>query len=219
MEELIYDRTQLDIDFDTEKGGYNFSDLNRIEKWCEYLSNLLNKLSYNNIIYVKTDWEMPDLMTEQNSPTEAQMERIRTNLIALRNAYFTFYETPATPENLDFMNFQKANEVEKILFDIDKMLEIMENNFIYCGISNCGQNRIWQQRFRKTKTWISQPYKLSQYADADNLKIIATESDKNVASNTEILGLAKIDKRDDVYASMQLINDSIKIIDGLVGGA
>lgn len=217
MEQLVYDRTQLDVDFDTEKGSYNFSDLNRIENWCQYLSKILNSYNYNNIINVKTDWVMVDAMTTENSPTEAQMERIRQNLIILRNAFFTLSTTPATPENLDFMTFQKANDIEKILFDIDKVIEHMENFFIYCGVPNCGQERIWQQRFRKPKTWNAQPYKLSQYAKTDTLAMIATDNNESIESSTKILGFAEIDKRDDVYASINAINDSMQAIDDLVG--
>ena len=217
MEKLIYDRTQMDVDLDTPKGNYNFSDLNRVEKWCEYLSDLLNKYLYNNIIYVKTDWKMPELMTAQNSPTVSQMERIRTNLIALRNAYFTFTTTPSTPDDLDFMTFQKANDVEKIIFDIDKVLEFMENNFIFCGVPNGGQNRIWQKRFRKMKTWNAQPYKLIQYLNTDKLSMIATDDAQSIASKTKILDLAGIDKRDDVFASIKATNDSMQTIDNLVG--
>ena len=31
---------------------------------------------------------------------------------------------------------------------------IHKNNFIYCGVASCGQNRIWQQRFRRTYTYL-----------------------------------------------------------------
>lgn len=142
------------------------------------------------------------------------MERIRQNVKKLKEAYFSFTQVP---ENLEYMKFEKANDIEKILYEIDKIIGDMENNFIYCGVAGCGQARLWQQRFRRPKTWNSQPYKLSQYADTDTLRLIATESDKNVASSTSILGLSQIGKRDDVYASIQSTNGNMEIIDDLVG--
>ena len=53
--DLIYDRTQEDVDYalnnsastDFLKGAYNYTDLNRIEEWCEYLSQELKKYSYS----------------------------------------------------------------------------------------------------------------------------------------------------------------------------
>lgn len=208
MENLIYDRTQSDLVQNTSKAYYNYTDLNRVEEWCEYLANLLNSYSYPVNIQVKKNWQMSEF------PTSSEMERIRQNVNNLKEAYFAFTEIP---ENLEYVTYEKANDIEKILYEIDKIIGDMENNFIHCGIPNCGQNRVWQQRFRKLKTWISQSYKLSQYANTDTLKLITTESDKNVVSSTSILNLTQIDKRDDVYASIMSINESMRIIDELVG--
>lgn len=208
MENLIYDRTQTDVNNDTSKSYYNYNDYNRIEKWCEYLADTLNSYNYSVNINVKTNWN------RKNFPSESEMERIRQNVNRLKEAYFSFTQIP---KNLEYMTIEQANDIEKILYEIDYILAGMENNFVYCGVAGCGQDRVWQQRFRKPKTWISQPYKLSQYADTDTLKMIATESNKSIKSSTEILGLAEIDKRDDVFASIQAINDSMQTIDDLVG--
>lgn len=150
MEDLIFDRAQLDIDNDTEKGNYNYTDLNRIEEWCEYLANLLTSYSYPVSIQVKKNWNMSDF------PTSSEMERIRQNVNRLKQAYFSFTQIP---KNLDYMTWQKANDIENILHEIDCILKWMENNFVYCGVANMGQNRVWQQRFRrkysyfKLKVW------------------------------------------------------------------
>ncbi len=208
MKNLIFDRTQLDIDNDTEKGQYTYTDLNRVEEWCRYLADILNGYNYYVSIETKTDWLESDYHYSQD------LERIRKNVNRLKEAYFSFTQIP---KNLEYMTIEQANDIEKILYEIDYILAGMENNFVYCGVAGCGQDRVWQQRFRKPKTWISQPYKLSQYADTDTLKMIATESNKSIKSSTEILGLAEIDKRDDVFASIQAINDSMQAIDDLVG--
>ena len=208
MENLIYDRTQSDVNNNTSKSYYNYNDYNRIETWCEYLAATLKNYNYGVSIVVKTNWN------RKNFPSESEMERIRQNVNRLKQAYFSFTQIP---ENLDYMTIEKANDIERILFEIDKILEVMENNFIYCGVAGCGQNRIWQQRFRKPKTWNAQPYKLSQYANSDTLKMIATDNGINLESTTQILELGLIDKRDDVYASMKSTNNNMKIIDNLIG--
>lgn len=206
-EELIFDRTQGDVLNKTPKGKYEYTDLNRIEEWCEYLAEILNSYSYNVNITVKTNWTRLDM------PTVSKIERIRQNVLQLKNAYYSFTQVPI---NLNFMTFEKANDIEKILNEIDILLVHMENYFVYCGVLNCGQNRMWQQRFRKPKTWIAQPYKLSQYDNADKLSMIATATDEQVET-TEKLHLALYDKRNSVYSSIEAINDSMNIIDELVG--
>jgi hypothetical protein len=209
MENLIFDRTQNDLEQKTPKGYYNYTDLNRIEIWCEYLSNLLNSYSYPVSISIKKNWNMSDL------PNTTDMERIRSNVNAIKTAFHAY---TGVPENLNYMTIEKANAIEKILSEIDKILGYMENTFIYCRVANCNQERVWQQRFRKTKTWASQPYKLSQYALTDTINMIATNCNRSVKTTTKILGIATIDKRDDLYVGLQAINKSMQILDGLVGG-
>lgn len=150
MEKLIYDRTKLDIINLTSKGHYNYIDLNRIESWCQYLAERLTSYSYTVSILTKTNWTMLDF------PTQSEMERIRQNINTLKQAYFSFTQIPG---NLEYMTWEKANDIEKILNEIDYILRHMENNLVYCGVAGCGQNRIWQQRFRRvysyfrSRTW------------------------------------------------------------------
>ena len=144
MNDLIYDRTQQDVDNKTNKGHYNYTDLNRIEEWCEYIAGVLNEYSYPVSITVKKNWTADDF------PNELQMERIRWNVGVLKDVYYSF---TSLPENLENMTYQKANAVEKILSEIDYLLRKMENNFIYCGVARVGQLRIWQQRFRRKHSY------------------------------------------------------------------
>lgn len=148
MDKLIYDRTREDVTYALNnpsnqnflKGAYNYVDLNRVEEWCLYIANILNSYNYNVQVITKVDWNMFDF------PTTQEFERIKSNVANLKKAYFSFTQVP---ENLEFMTIEKANSIEKILFEIDKILKHMENNFVYCGVSMCGQNRVWQQRFRR----------------------------------------------------------------------
>lgn len=142
MKKLIFDRTQLDVDNDTEKGQYTFTDLNRVESWCKHIADVLNGYNYYVTINTKCDWKESDYHYSED------LERIRNNINRLKEAYFSFTQIPA---NLEYMTWQKANDIEKILHEIDKIIGHMENNFIYSGVASCGQNRVWQQKFRRKR--------------------------------------------------------------------
>lgn len=124
MEDLIFDRTRNDLDQGTTKGHYNYTDLNRVEAWCEYLANLLNSYSYPVSISIKKDWTMFDL------PNVNDMERIRSNVDKIKIAFHAYTEIP---ENLDYMTIEKANSIEKILVEIDTLISNMVYQFLYSG--------------------------------------------------------------------------------------
>ena len=54
------------------------------------------------------------------------------------------------------------NKIEKILKDIDWIIKGMEKVFVYTGVAGCGQNRIWQQRFRRYTKSLRQWLELTQ---------------------------------------------------------
>lgn len=131
MENLIFDRTQNDLEQKTSKGYYNYTDLNRVEAWCEYLANLLTSYSYRVNIQVKKDWQMSDL------PNTNDMERIRKNVNAIKTAFHAYTEIP---ENLNYMTLEKANSIEMILFEIDRLVKNMSSEFRYCNTFNVGES-------------------------------------------------------------------------------
>jgi hypothetical protein len=132
MDDLIFDRTQNDVNYalnnpsssDFLKGSYNYTDLNRIEQWCEYISQELNMYSYSVDITTKTDWELTDF------PTKTEMERIRSNAQKLKDAFISF---TIVPENLEKMTYQKANDLEKVLDELNTLIKNMIANFYYSG--------------------------------------------------------------------------------------
>ena len=130
MKNLIYDRTQNDIINNTPKGNYDYNDLNRIENWCEYLANILNEYSYKVNVNVKTNWIINDI------PTLIEMERIRNNIKNLKEVYYSFTNVP---ENLKLMDIHKANDIEKILNEIDIFILKMIDEFRKCGTFSCNE--------------------------------------------------------------------------------
>lgn len=94
-------------------GQYNASDLNRVESWCRYLADELNRVGYNINITTKTDWVQTDMRTA------SAMERIRKNILKIMQGYHWISKIYATAESFDYI---KANNWEKILFEIFNML-------------------------------------------------------------------------------------------------
>lgn len=118
MEDLIYNRLLSDVstalnnpnNSNSLKGAYNYTDLNRVEKWCEYLYNLFKKYGFNKTLNIKTDWKMTDF------PTRTQMDRIRKNIDVLKS-FCTAILTETIIYN-NTMNYEQANVLEKVLYDI-----------------------------------------------------------------------------------------------------
>lgn len=131
MENLIFDRTQNDLAQGTSKSYYNYTDMNRVESWCEYLANLLTSYSYPVSITIKKNWNMSDL------PNVSDMERIRNNIDTIKTAFYAYTEVP---ENLNYMTIEKANDIEKILSEIDNLIKNMCNEFRYSNTFNSGES-------------------------------------------------------------------------------
>lgn len=131
MENLIFDRTQNDLEQKTPKGCYNYTDLNRVETWCEYLANLLNSYSYPVSVTIKKNWNMSDL------PNTTDMERIRSNVDKIKTAFHAYTDVP---ENLNYMTIEKANAIEKILSEIDFLIKNMISCFRYSNTFNAGES-------------------------------------------------------------------------------
>ena len=139
MDELIYDRTQSDVNYALNnpgstsflKGTYNYTDLNRIESWCEYIAQQLNLYNYFVNITTKTDWTMEDF------PTKSELKRIRDNVESLKNAFISFTNVP---DSLEKMTYEKANDLEKVLYEIDKLIKNMIASFLYSGTFYSGES-------------------------------------------------------------------------------
>jgi len=116
----VYDRTATDIANKTAKAYCNYTDLQRLEDNCEYLANL-----FSLTITTKT-WSRTDF------PTVSDLSRIRSNIAAIREAYYTRNTTPANPDN-PLNTWQKWNAAEKILNDIYGLYNENLAAYFYAG--------------------------------------------------------------------------------------
>lgn len=83
------------------KGGYNCSDLNRVERAVAEISN-----SYGLGLTTKTDWAMWDM------PTQSDLERYISNIELIRGHWSPNVIIPGSMAKL---NYAGANNIEKVL--------------------------------------------------------------------------------------------------------
>lgn len=130
--ELIYDRTQADVDdakaliskymrgealdsYEQElwerglRGCYNTSDVNRVEYHTRELQNILNANGYN--IHIDTRlWAKPDIMRYSD------IVRYLGNINAILDAFGRSANAPKLPGIDRWIDYIAANDIEKILY-------------------------------------------------------------------------------------------------------
>ena len=62
------------------------------------------------------------------------------NVQKLRDAYYTLAETGELPKPEDKLDYQGANTIEKILADIDLLIDCMKSSYRRCGTFRAGNN-------------------------------------------------------------------------------
>lgn len=113
---LITDRTAGDVANKTAKGFYNASDLNRVGAAVQYVAERFAAQGYTVAVSPKTDWLASDI------PTASELETYRQNIATLRGLIAVMPTTPETPETMRFLDYIKANDIERILLDLDTLL-------------------------------------------------------------------------------------------------
>lgn len=130
---LITDRTLEDVANKTAKGFYNATDLNRVGEAVRYLAERFTGYGYAVTVNPKTDW------TEDNVPTRKQLETYRRNIAELRRQLTVMAATPETPETMRALNYVKANNIERILQDLDTLITNMEQAWFFSGDLYAGE--------------------------------------------------------------------------------
>lgn len=144
---LVYDRTQVDADAALKavksgswtgdmKGGYNASDMNRVQSAVSALSAELTAAGYIHSVDIHADWANGDVMKLSD------WAQYLANVQALRDAFYTLAETGELPAATDKLGWQGANTIEKILADIDLLIGWMKSSYRRCGTFNSGENSI-----------------------------------------------------------------------------
>ena len=125
LDPLITDRTAQDVSTGTKKGFYNVSDIQRINSYIEYLSDVLG------LNLTVTDVSLGQALTH------AQMDAILSNINAIRAAWYVADDTPITPIAVN-LDYKKANNIEKILLALDAFYQSVQIDKLYSGTFRAG---------------------------------------------------------------------------------
>lgn len=149
---MIFNRTQNDIDnaislrdtkvknfqeltqseIDTlERGTMTINTLNRIETKQQELKNLFNAMGYWDTPITNKSWSVYDLFSADD------FQRILENVNTLRRAFFVYKDTPNTPDVS--YHYEDINALEKILYDLDVMINNVKSNYRECGTFESGE--------------------------------------------------------------------------------
>lgn len=137
---LVYDRTAQDVEtartqrgtaLTPLKGCYNVSDLNRVSAAAETLAKQLTAAGYPVTI-------TPQTFAEGGTLRRTEWEIYLANVQTLRGAYYTLAGTGELPKPEDKLDYQDANTIEKILADIDLLLDGMKSIYRRAGTFTAG---------------------------------------------------------------------------------
>ena len=144
---LITDRTQADVEYAkilhekglsrmtaeelTEwlgglKGWYDYRDLNRVGEAMIYVRDRLKTVGEVVNIEPSTDWTSPDL------PTYGAFAEYLNNVKRLRDAITVTRDTPNVPSGI-LLNFEEANDIERILQILEGLIDKIEQAYFYSG--------------------------------------------------------------------------------------
>lgn len=129
---------------ESPKGTYNTTDLNRVGAAVEYVAGRFHAYGYAVQVNPKKDW------SEADNPTQAQMAQYLADVAELRGVLAVLPTTPQVPEQIwaskpraeDGLTIEKANDIEKILTDVETVINIMVTTFIPCGEAICGKDNL-----------------------------------------------------------------------------
>ena len=149
---MIFDRTQNDVDTAIrlrkekvqnfqelteneiailEKGTLTVNTLNRIENKQKTLKNFFNSIGYWNTTTINK------MRGENDIFNVDEFQRILDNTNVLRQAFFVYKGTPNTPPISYY--WDDINALEKILYDLDVMINDIKSNYRECGTFECGE--------------------------------------------------------------------------------
>lgn len=147
LENLIYDRTEDNVTqlkelsklryqdmtdeekqswIDNLKGCYRYTDLNRVEEAVEYLKNKIIEYGWSINLQPTKIW------TQYDYPNSSDMTRYLNNIKAIRDLNWVLSDTPNAPSNIK-LGWSEANDIERILHDVELMLVNITETYLYCG--------------------------------------------------------------------------------------
>lgn len=151
MMRLITDRTMADVEYAKRlhskglsgmtadeleewanglKGWYDYRDLNRVGEAMIYVRDRLKTVGGVVDIEPRTDWSLSDL------PTYSAIAEYLSNVEKLRSALSVQMETPTSGL---LLNYEEANDIERILEIADSLIDKIKQAYLYSGEIYAGE--------------------------------------------------------------------------------
>lgn len=113
------------------KGTYNCSDLNRVGRVLNWLRDQLNTVCGTSVQFTaKIDW------TDWDEPTLTQMQTYQHQVQQIRDA-IAYPEGTASAPSIQYLSFEDANNIERILQMCDQQITSMQTAYRYTGATIC----------------------------------------------------------------------------------
>ena len=108
---------------DDLKGAYHKGDLNRVGEALNYLRDRLAAAGY---ITYQTDFTARTTWTVSSIPTADDLACYLRSVSNIREALSQFKTTPPAPTYTGTLSIDEANNIEKILIDVDELITKMQ---------------------------------------------------------------------------------------------
>ena len=125
IDTLITNRTRSDY--------YNITDLNRVGQAMQYVAARLRACGFDVVVTPRTGW----VWTDRATPAAAK--RYLNNLRKIRKALVLFVNTPDVPSGKRPFTAEEANDIEKILIDVEDMVQRTMQCWYFCGDLYAGE--------------------------------------------------------------------------------
>lgn len=107
------------------KGAYNASDLNRVGAAVTRITERLASAGIYIATVGKSDW------TEEDYNNAEALDYYLKDISLIRGAIAVSSATPPVPDDLQNLTYIEANNIEKILMDLDFLITQMRKSFFY----------------------------------------------------------------------------------------
>ena len=148
--QLIFDRTQSDVDYaltcernnlytnENLKGAYNISDRNRAGAAVNHIIECLRKTGVPEACanIVKADWDVHDIIKVNGCAGFLKSLESLKRLLP-------YGQSAAVPENLDSLTYRKANDIERIIFDLCGVFLRLADAWLYAGDGFASDFDVW----------------------------------------------------------------------------
>lgn len=117
----------------TRKDFCDVEDLNRVAKAMDYVARRLQGCGCIVKISPKGDWTMTDMVFKHAG------KHLLEDLNTIWNELALFHTTPIVPKGKKPFDAQEANDIEKILLDIERVIQKIEASWFYSAELYAGE--------------------------------------------------------------------------------